>query len=167
MKGIRNIETDPWSDERIKEAVALRIGLFCMETFGYPSFIEYLEGEGIDVAKVEKFEIKSGKFIAHQNGEEIHNVKLATVKGLVPACCHTCGDFAAEFADLSVGNVGSPNGWSTVIVRTDVGEEALEAAEKAGLVEVQSIKEGKRGLGIVKKLAIKKRKDAEKDHVES
>jgi len=167
MKGIRNIETDPWSDERIKETVALRIGLFCMETFDYPSFIEYLEGEGIDAAKVDKFEIKSGKFIALQNGEEIHNVKLAAVKGLVRACCHTCGDFTAEFADLSVGNVGSPNGWSTVIVRNDVGEEALKAAEKAGLVEVQPVDDGKRGLGLVNKLSTLKRKNAEKAHAES
>lgn len=167
MKAIRNIETDPWSDERIKGAVALRIGVFCMETFDYPSYIEYLEGEGIDAAKVEKFDIKSGKFIAYQNGEEIHNVKLAKVKSLVRACCHTCGDFSAEFSDLSVGNVGSPNGWSTVIVRTDVGEEALKAAEKAGLVEVKSLEEGKRGLGIVEKLANMKRKNAEEAHVES
>ena len=166
MKGIRNIETDPWSDERIKDIVALRIGLFCMETFDYPSFIEYLEGEGIDAAKVDKFEIKSGRFLAIQDGEEIHKVKLATVKGLVRACCHTCGDFSAEFADLSVGNVGSPNGWSTVIVRTDVGENTLSAAEKAGLIEVQPIDDGKRGLGLVKKLATMKRKDAEEAHVE-
>ena len=66
-----------------------------------------------------------------------------------------------------MGNVGSPNGWSTVIVRTDAGEEALRAAEKAGLVEVQPIEEGKRGLGIVVKLATMKRKNAEKVHVES
>jgi coenzyme F420 hydrogenase subunit beta len=167
MKGIRNIETDPWSDERIKDTVALRIGVFCMETFDYPSFIEYLEGEGIIADKVDKFEIKSGRFIAIQDGKEVHKVKLATVKGLVRACCHTCGDFSAEFADLSVGNVGSLNGWSTVIVRTDVGEGALGAAEKAGLVEVQPLDEGKRGLGLVQKLATKKRKDAEEAHVES
>jgi coenzyme F420 hydrogenase subunit beta len=167
MKGIRNIETDPWSDDRIKDIVALRIGLFCMETFDYPSFIEYLEGHGIDAAKVDKFEIKGGRFIAIQDGEVIHKVKLAAVKGLIRQCCHTCGDFSAEFADLSVGNVGSKNGWSTVIVRTDVGEEALEAAKNAGLVEVKSLDEGKRGLALVEKLANMKRKDAEEAHTES
>lgn len=164
MKGIRNIETDPWSDERIKGAVALRIGVFCMETFDYPSFMEYLANEGIEPAKVEKFEIKSGKFIVQQDGEEVHNVKLATVKSLVRACCHTCGDFSSEFADISVGNVGSPNGWSTVIVRNETGETALRAAEKAGLVEIKPVDEGKRGLGLVVKLANIKRKGAEGAH---
>jgi coenzyme F420 hydrogenase subunit beta len=167
MKGIRNIENDPWSDERFKETVGLRIGVFCMGTFAYPSFMKYLDEEGIEAAKVEKFEIKGGRFIALQDGKEIHNVKLATVKSLVRQCCHTCGDFSAEFADLSVGNVGSPNGWSTVIVRTDVGEEALGAAEKAGLVKFQQLEERKRGLALVEKLSTKKRKDAEEAHVES
>jgi coenzyme F420 hydrogenase subunit beta len=167
MKGIRNIETDPWSDERIKDAVALRIGLFCMETFDYPSFMEYLEGEGISAPKVDKFEIKGGRFIAHQEGEEVHKAKLAAVKGLIRQCCHTCGDFTAEFADLSVGNVGSPNGWSTVIVRTDIGEEQLKAAEKAGLVEIKPLEEGKRGLPLVERLSNKKRADAEESHEEA
>ena len=160
MKGIRNIESDPWSDKRIKNTVGLRIGVFCMETFDYSNFMDYLEGEGIDAAKVEKFQIQKGRFIALQDGEEIHNVEIAAVKSLVRQCCHTCGDFSAEFADLSVGNVGSPEGWSTVIVRTDIGEEALGAAKKAGLVEVKPLKEGKRGLALVEKLATRKKKDA-------
>jgi coenzyme F420-reducing hydrogenase beta subunit len=49
-----------------------------------------------------------------------------------------------------------------VIVRTDVGEKALRAAEKAGLVEIQSVEEGKSGLGLVERLAVKKREGAEK-----
>jgi coenzyme F420 hydrogenase subunit beta len=164
MQGIRNIETEPWSDERIKGAVGLRVGLFCMETFSYSSFMEYLSNNEIDVSKIEKFEIKSGKFIAYQNGEEVHNVKLAKVKSLVRSCCHMCGDFSAEFADLSVGNVGSPDGWSTVIVRTEIGEKALTSAEKVGLVEVKPIDEGKRGKGIVVRLSNLKRKNAESSH---
>jgi coenzyme F420 hydrogenase subunit beta len=163
MKAIRNIETRPRSDERIREAVALRIGVFCMETFSYPSFMEYLDKEGIDPVKVDKFEIKSGRFIAKEDGEEIHNVKLSKVKKLVRPCCHTCGDFSAEFSDLSVGNVGSPDGWSTVIIRTEAGERALNSAAEASLVDLQPVKEGKGGLSLVKRLARIKKKQAEKE----
>jgi coenzyme F420 hydrogenase subunit beta len=160
IKAIRNIETLPRSDERIRAAVALRIGVFCMETFSYSSFMEYLEKEGIDPVKVDKFEIKSGRFIAKEGGEEVYNVKLSKVKELVRPCCHTCGDFSAEFSDLSVGNVGSPDGWSTVIVRTETGERALHAAAEAGLIDLQPIKVGKGGLGLVKRLASIKSKQA-------
>jgi coenzyme F420 hydrogenase subunit beta len=162
MKALGKIETGAYCEARISEAVKLKIGLFCMETFSYPSFMEYLENEGIDAAKVDKFEIKGGRFIANQGGETVHRVRLSKVKQLVRGCCHSCDDFTAEFSDLSVGNVGSPDGWSTVIVRTEVGEKALKAAEKAGLVEIRSVEEGKSGLGLVERLAVKKREGAEK-----
>jgi coenzyme F420 hydrogenase subunit beta len=162
MKALRKIETGARCEAKISDAVKLKIGLFCMETFSYPSFMEYLENEGIEASKVDKFEIKSGRFIANQGGETVHRVRLSKVKQLVRGCCHSCGDFTAEFSDISAGNVGSPDGWSTVIVRTDAGEKALKAAESAGMVEIQPVEEGKGGLGLIERLAVKKREDAEK-----
>ncbi len=40
--------------------------------------------------------------------------------------CNFCDDFSNKYADISVGSVGSPNGYSTVIVRSEVGEKLLE-----------------------------------------
>ncbi len=164
MRGLSKIETGDFAYAKIKDAVDLKIGLFCMETFNHTSFMEFLKKEGIDASEVDKFEIKSGRFIANKGDEELYNVRLSKVKvkELVRPCCHGCGDFTSEFADLSVGNVGSPDGWSTVVVRTQRGEEALKAAEKAGLVEIKPIEEGKSGLGLIKRLGKKKRRDAEK-----
>lgn len=165
MRGLSKIETGDFVDAKIKDAVDLKVGLFCMETFNHASFMEFLKNEGIDASEVDKFEIKSGRFIANKGGEELYNVSLSKVKKLVRPCCHGCGDFTSEFADLSVGNVGTPDGWSTVVVRTQRGEEALKAAEKAGLVEIKSVEEGKSGLGLIKRLAKNKRRDAKK-HLE-
>ena len=39
-------------------------------------------------------------------------------------------DFTSELSDISVGSVGSEEGWSTIIVRTDKGLELLKNAEK-------------------------------------
>jgi coenzyme F420 hydrogenase subunit beta len=165
MRGLSKIVTGEFSDAKIRDAVDLKVGLFCMETFNHASFIEFLKNEGIDASEVDKFEIKSGRFIANKGGEEVYNVKLSKVKKLVRPCCHGCGDFSSEFADLSVGNVGSPDGWSTVIVRTQRGEDALKAVEEADLVEVKPVEEGKAWLGLIKRLAKKKRRDARK-HLE-
>ena len=165
MRGLSRIGTGSFADAKIRDAVDLKVGLFCMETFNYPSFMEFLKNEGIDASEVDKFEIKSGRFIVNKGGEELYNVRLSKVKELVRPCCHNCGDFTSEFADLSVGNVGSPDGLSTVVVRTQRGEEALKAAEKAGLVEIKPVNEGKSGIGLIKRLAKKKRGDAEK-HLE-
>jgi len=160
MRALRKIETGVYSDAKIREAADLAVGLFCMETFSHSSLMEFLEKEKVDASKVTKFDIKKGKFIAYQDGEAVYSVKLSRVKEHVRPCCHLCDDFAAEFADLSVGNVGSPDGWSTVVVRTERGEAALRAAEKGGLVEVKPLEEVKPGLKSVVKLAKMKKKKA-------
>ena len=162
MRGLSRIVTGEKADAKIRDAVDLKIGLLCMEAFNHESFMEYLDGEGVDASKVEKFEIKNGRFIAHTGTDEPYSVKLRKVKGNVRPCCHSCGDFTSEFADLSVGNVGTPNGWSTVIVRNKRGDAALKAAEKAGLIDVKPLDKDAKDLEIVTKLAKKKRKDAEK-----
>jgi coenzyme F420 hydrogenase subunit beta len=45
----------------------------------------------------------------------------------------------AEFSDLSVGAVEGIPGWNTVIVRTAKGEELLEEAKKARMIEVSEV----------------------------
>ena len=162
MRGLSKIVTGEKADAKIRDAVDLQIGLLCMETFNHESFMEYLDGAGVDASKVEKFEIKSGRFFAQTGSDEPYSVKLSKVKGNVRPCCHSCSDFTSEFADLSVGNVGTPDGWSTVIVRNERGEAALKAAEKAGLIDVKPLEKDDKDLRIVTKLAKKKRKDAEK-----
>jgi coenzyme F420 hydrogenase subunit beta len=162
MRGLSKIVTGEKADAKIRNAVDLKIGLLCMETFNHDSIMEYLGNEGVDASKVEKFEIKNGRFVAHTGSGEPYSIKLRKVKDYVRPCCHSCGDFTSEFADISVGNVGTPDGWSTVIVRNDKGEAALKAAKKAGLIEVKPLEKDIKDLEIVTKLAKKKRKDAEK-----
>ena len=146
---------------KIANSVDLRIGLFCMETFNHESFMNYLDEKEIDPEIVTKFEIKNGRFYANKNDEVLHRTRLKNVKKLVRPCCHKCGDFTSELADISVGNVGSPNGWSTVLVRSQRGLEALKSAEKGGLIEVQPLSEVEPGISLVLQLAEMKRKQVE------
>lgn len=138
---------------------ALAIGLFCMETFDYDKLMGHLREQGVDPAKVTKFEIKSGKFIAHRPPEAPYEVKIRKLKELSRPCCRVCQDYTSELADISVGNVGSPDGYSTVLVRSAKGKTALEAAEKAGLVEVKLLSDYQPGMGLVDKLADMKKKE--------
>jgi coenzyme F420 hydrogenase subunit beta len=64
-------------------------------------------------------------------------------------------DFTSENSDLSVGSVGSPEGWSTVIVRTDKGNQILLSAEKEGQIKTKPITDS--GLKIMEKLAMEKK----------
>jgi coenzyme F420 hydrogenase subunit beta len=51
-----------------------------------------------------------------------------------PACL-ACSDFANEFADISCGGLGSPDGYTTVIVRTAAGEKLYNGARQARAIQ--------------------------------
>jgi coenzyme F420 hydrogenase subunit beta len=123
-------------------AEILAIGLFCMESFHYDGLIrKYFPERGIDVNSVTSFRIKKGRFIASGPDGELLKVKLRELDEYVRGSCKLCTDFAAEFADISVGDVGSEDGWSTVLVRTELGEKVVERLIASGRVEVQELSE--------------------------
>lgn len=137
----------------------LAIGLFCMETFNYDKLMAYIKDQGVSPEKVKKFEIKRGKFIAHREGEPPFEVKISKLKELSRNCCRVCLDYTSELADLSIGNVGSPDGYSTVFTRSKKGEDALKAAEKKGLIEVKPLKDYQPGMSLVDRLSDMKKKE--------
>ena len=128
-----------------------------METFNHDSFIDYLKENDVDPARVTKFEIKKGRFYAHAGDERLHRARLKKVKSLIRSCCSQCDDFSSEYADISVGNVGSPAGYSTVLVRTERGLKVMKSAIKSGLIEAEAIEGFEKGESLVHKLAAMKK----------
>jgi coenzyme F420 hydrogenase subunit beta len=63
-----------------------------------------------------------------------------------------------------VGSVGSGDGWSTVLTRTDAGEKLYAATLAAGGVQEKAVSE--KGLALAKKLAAGKVKRFETKCVE-
>nr|WP_048060563.1 Coenzyme F420 hydrogenase/dehydrogenase, beta subunit C-terminal domain [Methanothermus fervidus] len=112
------------------------IGLFCMEKFEHDSFYETLEKHGIDIEKVEKFDIKGNKLLVYLKNEK-HEIPLKELD--VCSGCKICRDFDSEMADVSVGSVGSPEGYSTIIIRTKKGEEIKNAVKLRKGVDIESI----------------------------
>jgi coenzyme F420 hydrogenase subunit beta len=157
MRGLTLLTEGKYRNKKYADAVVLKVGLFCMETFSYEDLMRYLKDEGVDPGKVTKFEIKNGRFYALAGGEELYKTKLGKVKKLVRPCCHVCEDFTSEYADVSVGNVGTPDGWSTVITRTERGEKAFKAAVASGLLEAQPLEGFDLGETLVHRLAKMKR----------
>jgi coenzyme F420 hydrogenase subunit beta len=64
-------------------------------------------------------------------------------------------DFTSELSDISIGSVGSEEGWSTIIVRTDKGLELVKNAEKDDYIQTKPIEES--GLKLIQRLANKKK----------
>ncbi|ADB58635.1 Coenzyme F420 hydrogenase/dehydrogenase, beta subunit C-terminal domain [Archaeoglobus profundus] len=152
VKAIRNAQMSGHSLGAEKVSVVL--GLFCMETFSRDLLKHKLEEIGVKIEDVEKFDIKKGKLMAWVKGE-VKTIPLKELKDAVRTSCKFCNDFTAEFADISFGSVGSDDGWSTIIIRSDRGEKIVKGAVDQGYLEVQPITE--KGIEAIRKLASRKK----------
>jgi len=55
-------------------------------------------------------------------------VPLADLEDTIRPGCRICTDFSSLCADLSAGAVGSPAGFTTLIIRNDTGKGFVESA---------------------------------------
>jgi coenzyme F420 hydrogenase subunit beta len=118
------------------DAIVLTIGLFCMENF---SFDEKARARiekrlGVKLKKLRKVNIKDDVILETQDRKTLH-VPFAVVDEIARPACLACADFANDFADISCGGLGSPDGYTTAIVRTALGERVYNGARQAHLIE--------------------------------
>jgi coenzyme F420-reducing hydrogenase beta subunit len=133
--GIRKVITSDQPYGMDKAKIKLLIGLFCMETFKQ-ELMAYFEGKVIPLKDIKKLDIKGKEFRVYDQEGNLHVVPFDDVAGYGNTGCFACPDYTAELADISVGSVGSEPGWSTVLTRTDRGEELLKGAQAQGYIEV-------------------------------
>lgn len=122
------------------------IGLFCYSAFNPSKLKQELYKRGIDLEKAEKTEISRGKFTVTADGKAA-TCKVKDIDGASEAFCRFCDDFTSRLADVSVGSAGSRQGYSTVIVRSPVGERLLsgnnfakEAVDKHEIMKLARLK---------------------------
>ena len=133
--------------------IKYKIGLFCMESFSYDNIINLVKDKfDKDINDLIKMNIDKGKFIINlKSGEEL-DIPLSEIQSYARETCHYCEDLTSDYADISVGSIGSQAGWSSVITRTKEGEEIYKGAIKDGLIESKSLKEVKPGQFLVEKI---------------
>jgi coenzyme F420-reducing hydrogenase beta subunit len=124
VRAVREIQQTLLRDFPTVEITIL--GLFCYEAFVYEKLKEETKKLlGVDLDKSEKTQIHKGKFIAQVDGKE-YSCRVRDLSKAVEKGCAFCDDFVSKLADVSIGSIGSPNGYSTVIVRSDVGKKLLD-----------------------------------------
>ncbi len=122
-----------YGPKSVTQRVAFTVGIFCSENFCERLMAEFLPARGIDPLKITKLNIK-GLFRVEAGGQ-LHEIPLPQMNSVVNPGCLPCRDFTAEFADISVGAVGSPDGWCTVIARTPTGDAILKSLLDEGALE--------------------------------
>lgn len=135
------------------------IGLFCYENFPYSRLKEILEDRmGLKMEDVTKTDITKGKLFAWTKDGKKHAKPVKEFADLAPTSCDICRDFTATLSDLTCGSIGTDEGWTTVIVRSQRGMDLLNKAKEKGYIEVTD----KVALEDVKKTGGFKKKKREK-----
>ena len=157
-QGLRKAQAYPFT-RFVVDKIKLIIGIYCMENFPMASLDTFATAKlGFDsLTDATKMDIGKGKFWLTKDGED-SGLAIKETHGYEQAGCNICNDYVAEWSDVSTGSVGSPDGWSTVLTRTDEGANVFKAAVSAGLIETKPVSEEKFGLPMLEKLA-KQKKD--------
>lgn len=120
--------------------IKLVIGLFCTWALSPDRFYKFLR-ENLNLADVVKFDIPpppSNRFDVYTKSG-IVSFPLEQVRQFTMPTCAYCFDMTSEFADISVGAAEGIEGWNTVIIRTDFGNELWQSIMAEGKVEVNEL----------------------------
>jgi len=129
IQGIRALQSRAWRRGASRpDAVVLTIALMCTKSFDYRRLmLELVRGERrVPLERIGKVDVVRGRFLVfgHDGAllldEPVKHFHSAALKG-----CDECADFLGRGADLSVGSVGSADGYSSVLVRSAAGERAI------------------------------------------
>jgi coenzyme F420 hydrogenase subunit beta len=134
VQGLRKIQM--LSDSRFSFDVKAVIGIFCHGNFVYEDLFKgFVQGKlGINLEEVTGVKIRNNTFEIHRN-HRVDSIPLNRAYRCVHKPCLLCRDFTAELSDLSVGAVGSEQGWNTVILRSERGRRLFQELVENRLVE--------------------------------
>jgi coenzyme F420 hydrogenase subunit beta len=117
------------------DTVALTIGLFCMESFSFDEAARaHLEDVlGVPLKEIAGLNVKDDVIVQTGEGKTVH-VPFHLVDEFARPACFACSDFANDFADISCGGLGSPDDYTTVVVRSSLGETVYNGARNTQVI---------------------------------
>jgi len=122
--------------------IKFTIGLFCIENFSFDDVArERLEKKlDINLESIVKLNIKDDFIITMTSGVTIH-VPLEEIDDVARTACFACQDFSNEYADISVGGLGSPDGYTTTLLRTKLGSSVYDEALHRGYIQERTFED--------------------------
>jgi coenzyme F420 hydrogenase subunit beta len=107
-----------------------------MENFSFNrSEKEYIEQRlGFKMEDIKKINIRED-FIVTLKSNDVIYIPLKEIDAIARPACFACTDYANDFADISVGGLGSPEGYTSVIVRTNEGKMIYNEALRNNYIQ--------------------------------
>ena len=132
VQGLKAMQARPWDRGSSKvDNVVLTIALLCTKSFNYEKLMVELvaRDRGIDLETIGRVDVIRGKLVVQDHERNtIIEEPIKDFHGAALNGCDECADFLGNAADLSVGSVGSDDGRSSLLVRSQAGRRALELA---------------------------------------
>ena len=134
--------------------IDVKLGLFCMENFSYKYFVNLLKEYDLKMDDIEKFQIAKGFVFLLLKTKETVKIPLSVAQRIIRKNCNICVELTSETSDISIGSIGSEDGWSTLIIRTQKGEEIVNGAIKQKFIEAKDLNESQ--FSLLNKIAASK-----------
>jgi coenzyme F420 hydrogenase subunit beta len=131
IEGIKAMQARPWTWGSSKvEAITLTIALLCTKSFNYEKLMlqEIRDKRNVDLDNIGRVDVIRGKMIVQDlEGATIFEEPIRDFHGAALKGCDECADFMGHAADISVGSVGSTDGYSSVLLRSEEGLAAFDS----------------------------------------
>jgi coenzyme F420 hydrogenase subunit beta len=116
--------------------VGYTIGQFCMERFSFDvAGRKKLEDRlRHDLSDVEALSFEEELSFSLNDGTVLR-VPYEDLEELARPTCLICTEFANDYADIVVGELGAPDGYATIIIRTEKGSRVYNGALSQGYIE--------------------------------
>ncbi|MHA1238321.1 MAG: Coenzyme F420 hydrogenase/dehydrogenase, beta subunit C-terminal domain [Candidatus Odinarchaeia archaeon] len=138
IESLRKLQFSEHGALKIGDIVKLSISIFCWGNYLYENFKNFMESKGVNLAEITKFSIRENILTAYKGKEEVFSAKISELDSIKMKGCNECTDLTGELADISVGEISTPEGWSLVILRTELGRTLFKEAVEAGYLEVKT-----------------------------
>jgi coenzyme F420 hydrogenase subunit beta len=133
IEGIKAMQARPWTWGSSKvEAITLTIALLCTKSFNYEKLMleEIRDKRNVDLDNLGRVDVIRGKMIVQDlEGVTIFEEPIRDFHGAALKGCDECADFMGHAADISVGSVGSADGYSSVLLRSEEGLAAFDSVK--------------------------------------
>jgi dihydroorotate dehydrogenase electron transfer subunit len=148
IHALRKLQNHPSFDFEAYDLISLAIGTFCFGTFHNKQLFEFFIENDINPSEIIKIETDKENFkmiITTKSGN--HEIPLNYIyEKSIRNACFSCSDYTSEFADISVGNIGSQDEYKTIIIRTKRGKEVVNLAIDEQFLEVKPVKDDNKEL---------------------
>ncbi|MFX0019255.1 MAG: Coenzyme F420 hydrogenase/dehydrogenase, beta subunit C-terminal domain [Promethearchaeota archaeon] len=116
--------------------VKYTLGLFCNLNFSFNAEARKNLEDKFDFSfdDVERLNIKENLIVQLKNNQ-MKYIDFKDIHEFARPACFACRDFSNVYADISFGGLGSKDGYTTAIIRTQIGEDIYNKALKKGYLE--------------------------------